>query len=159
MAACPWHLGEERGGAVNGPPLSGELALVVGLDAHLADPNVTVCWECLAESSIRRSSNAHLRRSFNHVPGEVGDIESEWAIFCTSIFEARWSVPVVAATPNAVKGKKESYRAFLACGTPEAADRYWQAKQCAAMAVAEAKTWAWEEFGEAMENDFRMAVA
>ena len=28
------------------------------------------------------------------------------------------------------------------------------AKWCAAMAVAEVKTWTWEEFGEAMENDF-----
>ena len=52
---------------------------------------------------------------------------------------------------DAVKLMKESYWAFLACGTPEAADRYQQAKQCAAMAVAEAKTRAWAE------NDFRTA--
>ncbi|TWW81657.1 hypothetical protein D4764_01G0014720 [Takifugu flavidus] len=51
--------------------------------------------------------------------------------------------------------KLKSYRALLACGTPEAADRYRQAKRSAATAVAEAKTQAWEEFGEAMENDFR----
>ena len=49
---------------------------------------------------------------------------------------------------------KESYRAFLACGTPEAADGYWQAKQNVAVAVSEAKTRAWEEFGEVIENDF-----
>ena len=58
---------------------------------------------------------------------------------------------------EAVKLKKESYRAFLASGTLEAADRYRQAKRSAALVVAEAKTRAWEEFGEAMENDFRMA--
>ncbi|TWW81779.1 hypothetical protein D4764_01G0015940 [Takifugu flavidus] len=52
---------------------------------------------------------------------------------------------------------EESYQALLACGTPEAADRYRQAKRSAAMAVTEAKTRAWEEFGEAMENDFRTA--
>ncbi|TWW54144.1 hypothetical protein D4764_0165650 [Takifugu flavidus] len=55
---------------------------------------------------------------------------------------------------RAVRLKKESYRAFLSCGTPEAADRYWQAKRRAATAVAEAKTRAWEELDEAMENDF-----
>ena len=42
----------------------------------------------------------------------------------------------------------------MACGTPEAADRYRQAKRSAAAEVAEAKTRTWEEFGEAMENDF-----
>ncbi|TWW74380.1 hypothetical protein D4764_14G0003820 [Takifugu flavidus] len=64
----------------------------------------------------------------------------------------RWLTPV----RDAVKLKKESYRTLLACGTPEAADRYRQAKQSVATAFAKAKTQAWEEFGEAMENDFRM---
>ena len=104
----------------------------------------------------------------------MGDIESEWAMFRTSIVEAAdrscgcqvvgaccggnprtcWWTPVVR---EAVKLKKESYRALLASGTPEAADGYRQAKRVAASAVAEAKTRAWEEFGETMENDFRMA--
>ena len=35
--------------------------------------------------------------------------------------------------------------------------RYRQAKRRAAMASAETKTRAWEEFGETMENDFGMA--
>ena len=61
------------------------------------------------------------------------------------------------AVRDAVKLKKEFYRTFLACGTPEAAGRYRQAKQSAAVAVTEAKTRTWEEFGEAMENDFRTA--
>ena len=55
---------------------------------------------------------------------------------------------------DAVKLKKEFHWAFLACGTPEKADWYRQARRCAAVAVAEVKTRAWEEFGEAMENDF-----
>ncbi|TWW74447.1 R2DM Retrovirus-related Pol polyprotein from type II retrotransposable element [Takifugu flavidus] len=135
---------------------------------------VRVCWERLAESPVRRSFNSRLRESFDHVPGEAGDIESEWTMFRASIIEAadrccghkvvgacrggnartRWWTPAVR---DAVKLKKESYRALLACGTPEAADRYRCAKRSAATAVAEAKTRAWEEFGEAMENDFRMA--
>ncbi|TWW81090.1 hypothetical protein D4764_01G0009050 [Takifugu flavidus] len=62
-----------------------------------------------------------------------------------------------SAVRDAVRLKKESYRALLACGTPEAAGGYRQAKRSAATAVAEAKTRAWEEFSEAMENDFRTA--
>ncbi|TWW59255.1 hypothetical protein D4764_06G0007850 [Takifugu flavidus] len=135
---------------------------------------VRVCWERLAESPVRRSFNSRLRESFDHVPGEAGDIESEWTMFRASIVEAadrccgrkvvgacrggnartRWWT---SAVRDAVKLKKESYRALLACGTPEAADGYRCAKRSAAMAVAEAKTRAWEEFGEAMENDFQTA--
>ncbi|TWW81749.1 hypothetical protein D4764_01G0015640 [Takifugu flavidus] len=101
---------------------------------------VRVCWERLAESPVRRSFNSRLRESFDHVPGEAGDIESEWTMFRASIVEAadrccgrkvvgacrggnartRWWTPAVR---DAVKLKKESYRALLACGTPEAADR------------------------------------
>ncbi|KAI3375311.1 hypothetical protein L3Q82_021805 [Scortum barcoo] len=36
-------------------------------------------------------------------------------------------------------------------------DRYRQAKQAAARMVLEAKTRVWEEFGEAMEEDYRSA--
>ncbi|TWW68222.1 hypothetical protein D4764_19G0000200 [Takifugu flavidus] len=135
---------------------------------------VRVCWERLAESPVRRSFNSRLRESFEHVPGEAGDIESEWTMFRASIVEAadrccgrkvvgacrggntrtHWWTPAVR---DAVKLKKESYRALLACGTPEAADGYRHAKRSAATAVAEAKTRVWEEFGEAMENNFWMA--
>ncbi len=45
----------------------------------------------------------------------------------------------------------------MACGTPEAADGYRQAKRSAARVVVEAKTRAWEEFGEAMEKDYQLA--
>ncbi|KAK3522918.1 hypothetical protein QTP86_008223 [Hemibagrus guttatus] len=56
------------------------------------------------------------------------------------------------------KLKKESYRAWLAWGTSEAAEAYWQAKQTTAVVVSEAKTRVWEEFGEAMEKDYRTAL-
>ncbi|KAK3539185.1 hypothetical protein QTP86_028803 [Hemibagrus guttatus] len=55
---------------------------------------------------------------------------------------------------DAVKLKKESYRAWLAWGTPEAAEAYRQAKRTTAMVVSETKTRVWEEFGEAMEKDY-----
>ncbi|KAI3351302.1 hypothetical protein L3Q82_005848 [Scortum barcoo] len=49
---------------------------------------------------------------------------------------------------------------MLACGTPDAVDIAGyprQAKQAAARTVLEAKTRVWEEFGEAMEEDYRSA--
>uniref|UniRef100_A0AAV2JNG5 Reverse transcriptase domain-containing protein n=1 Tax=Knipowitschia caucasica TaxID=637954 RepID=A0AAV2JNG5_KNICA len=108
------------------------------------------------------------------VPAEEGDIESEWTMFSSSIANAaarscgrkvsgagpggnprtRWWTPAVR---DAVRLKKESYRAMMVRGTPEAAVQYRQAKRAAARAVAEAKTRDWEEFGESMEHDYRSA--
>ena len=133
-----------------------------------------VCWEHLAEPSVREVFNSHLRESFDQIPREAGDIESEWTIFSTSIVDTavrscgrkvssacrgsnprtRWWTPELR---DAVKLKKESYQAWLARGTPEAANRYWHAERAAAQAVAEAKTQVWEKFGEAMEADYQSA--
>ncbi|KAK3512562.1 hypothetical protein QTP70_017239, partial [Hemibagrus guttatus] len=135
---------------------------------------VRVCWERLADPSVRGVFNSHLRESFNQIPREVGDIESEWTMFSTSIVDAAiWSCgrKVCGAgrggnprtqwwtleVRDAVKLKKESYRAWLARGTPEAAEAYRQAKRTTAVVVSEAKTRVWEEFGEAMEKDYRTA--
>ncbi|KAI3369409.1 hypothetical protein L3Q82_007633 [Scortum barcoo] len=63
----------------------------------------------------------------------------------------QWWTPEVR---DAVKMKKESYRAMLASGTPDAVDGYRQAKQATARAVLEAKTQVWEEFSETMEEDY-----
>ncbi|KAK3536250.1 hypothetical protein QTP86_000153 [Hemibagrus guttatus] len=130
--------------------------------------------ERLADPSVRGVFNSHLRESFNRIPREVGDIESEWTMFSSSIVDAAirscgrkvsgagrggnpqtqwWTLEV----RDAVKLKKESYRAWLARGTPEAAEAYRQAKRTTAVVVSEAKTRIWEEFGEAMEKDYRTA--
>ena len=58
---------------------------------------------------------------------------------------------------EAVRLKKEAFRAWLAQGSPETADGYQEARRAVASAVAKAKTQVWEEFGEAMEKDFRLA--
>ncbi|KAK3529694.1 hypothetical protein QTP70_033672 [Hemibagrus guttatus] len=70
------------------------------------------------------------------------------------VLDTRWWTLEVR---DAVKLKKESYRAWLARGTPEAAEAYRQAKRTTAVVVSEAKTRVWEEFGEAMEKDYRTA--
>ncbi|XP_023284603.1 receptor-type tyrosine-protein phosphatase F-like [Seriola lalandi dorsalis] len=130
-----------------------------------------ICWESLAEEPVKMIFNAHLRQSYDRVPRVVGDIESEWALFRSAIVEAAvascgrkvagasrggnprtcWWTPGVG---EAVRLKKEAYRAWLACGSLESADWYRRAKRSAATAVAEAKTQAWEEFGETMEEDY-----
>ncbi len=53
--------------------------------------------------------------------------------------------------------KKEAFQAWLAQGPPEAANGYREARRATALVVMEAKTWLWEEFGEAMEKDFWLA--
>ncbi|KAK3506799.1 hypothetical protein QTP70_028368, partial [Hemibagrus guttatus] len=94
---------------------------------------VRVCWEHLADPSVREVFNSHLRESFNQISREVGDIESEWTMFSSSIVDAAirscgrkvsgagrggnpqtqwWTLEV----RDAVKLKKESYRAWLARG-------------------------------------------
>ncbi|KAI3353916.1 hypothetical protein L3Q82_005121 [Scortum barcoo] len=101
---------------------------------------VRVCWERLAEPSVREVFNSHLRKSFSQIPREAGDIESEWTMFSASIVDMRrvrscgtqglwclswrqprtqwWWTPEVR--DDAVRLKKESYRTMLACGTPDA---------------------------------------
>ena len=53
--------------------------------------------------------------------------------------------------------KKEAFQDVLSQGTPEAVARYQQARRTAASTMTEAKQRVWEEFGEAMEKDFRSA--
>ncbi|KAK3565231.1 hypothetical protein QTP86_001041 [Hemibagrus guttatus] len=116
---------------------------------------VRVCWERLADPSVRGVFNSHLRESFNQIPRAIrscgrkvsgaglgGNPRTQW-----------WTLEV----RDAVKLKKESYQAWLARGTPEAAEAYRQAKRTAAGVVSEAKTRVWEEFGEVMEKDYRTA--
>ncbi|KAK3563106.1 hypothetical protein QTP86_016342 [Hemibagrus guttatus] len=125
-------------------------------------------------TQVRGVFNSHLWESFNQIPREVGDIESEWTMFSSSIVDAAirscgrkvsgagrggnprtqwWTLEI----RDAVKLKKESYQAWLARGTPEAAEAYRQAKPTTAVVVSKAKTRVWEEFGEAMEKDYRTA--
>ena len=137
---------------------------------------VRICWERLAEPSVREVLNSHLlRESFDQIPREAGDIKwSKMTMFSTSNVDAAvWSCGHKVSGAgrggnprtrwwtlemrDAIKLKKESYRAWLARGTPEAAHGYRQAKRAAAQAVAEAKTLVWENSREAIEEDYRPA--
>ncbi|KAK3543929.1 hypothetical protein QTP70_031842 [Hemibagrus guttatus] len=108
---------------------------------------VRVCWERLADPSVRGVFNSHLRESFNQIPREVGDIESEWTMFSTSIFDA-----AIRSCGRKVSGAGRG-------GNPQT--QWWtlEAKQTTAVVVSEAKTRVWEEKDEeeAMEKDYRTA--
>ncbi|KAK3529991.1 hypothetical protein QTP86_009376 [Hemibagrus guttatus] len=106
---------------------------------------VRVCWERLADPLLRGSSTPTSERVSTRSQRRLG---TEWTMFSSSIVDA-------AIQSCSCKLKKESYRAWLAQGTPEAAGAYRLAKQTAARVVSEAKTRVWEEFGEAMEKDYR----
>lgn len=102
----------------------------------------------------------------------LGVIESEWTM---SIAEAaalscsckvvgashggnpwsRWWTPEVKVT---IGLKKESYWAWLPCGTLQAANRYRQAKGNTAQAVAKAITQVWKELGEVIKKYFWTAL-
>ncbi|KAK3574617.1 hypothetical protein QTP86_011532 [Hemibagrus guttatus] len=130
---------------VNRSPPGGELEPLRRMPDRLGRPKhiVRVCWERLADPSVRGIFNSHLRESFNQIPREVGDIQSEWTMFSSSMVDAVirscgckvsgaghggnprtqwWTLEV----RDAVKLKKESYRAWLAHRTPGAAEAYRQ---------------------------------
>lgn len=103
----------------------------------LGNPSVLwgVCWGRLAKRHGRVYS--HFRESFKQVQRDAGDTESEWTVFSTSTVPAalrscgrklsgacrggnprtRWWTPEVR---GAIKLRKDSFQASLACGTPEA---------------------------------------
>ena len=119
---------------------------------------VRVNWERLVDAPVCKVFNSHLimfktsiaeaaaRSCGRNVVGACrgGNLRTHW-----------WT----PAVKEAVKQKKDAFWAWLAQGSPEAADGYRQARQAraAASAVTEAKTWVWEEFGEAIEKDFWLA--
>ncbi|KAK3505725.1 hypothetical protein QTP70_020346, partial [Hemibagrus guttatus] len=106
---------------------------------------VRICWERFADPSVRGVFNSHLRESFNQIPREVGDIESEWTMFSSSIVDA-----AIRSCGRKVSGAGRG-------GNPRT--QWWtlEAERTTAAVVSEAKTRVWEEFGEAMEKDYRTA--
>ncbi|CAM2106111.1 unnamed protein product [Caretta caretta] len=139
-----------------------DVLLVVQDPGHLA--RVEACQAIYSAASSARvnwvkSSGLVVgdwRQNFACILGDVLDIESEWTFFRASIIEEAtkscglkavvachsgnprtcWWTPVVR---EAVKSKKEAFRATHVNWTPDMAERYQLAKRAAAMAVIEAK--------------------
>lgn len=93
--------------------------------------------------------------TYGHVQGEVGDIESEWAMFMVSIANAAsrscgpkvmfascggnqrtrwWTLAVMVAVKL-----KEAFRTCISWRTPEEVDRYRVGRRTIASMVADAK--------------------
>ncbi|KAI3361467.1 hypothetical protein L3Q82_012954, partial [Scortum barcoo] len=104
-------------------------------------------WKWFVGSDLTETEvfNSHLRKSFSQIPREAGDIESIVDAAVQSVVDTRSLVPVVAVTSLEP----------MVWWTP----KYRQAKQAAAWTVLEAKTRVWEEFGEAMEEDYHLRSA
>ena len=124
-----------------------------------------VWWECLAEDLVEMVFNSHLWQRFNYIPEVTGDMKTELAIFGLNIDDVAigsCNSKVADACGNNPRKplmdtrderdlQRRSYRAWLACGTPEAAGPHWQAKQPLAQNVADVKTLVWEELSEMKE--------
>ncbi|KAI3359899.1 hypothetical protein L3Q82_014257, partial [Scortum barcoo] len=106
---------------------------------------VRVCWERLAEPSVREVFNSHLRKSFSQIPREAGDIESE---------SGPCSLPPLSLTTAKVRscGRLKVSGARCCRGVPAG-----QASRSLGRWSWRQKLRVWEEFGEAMEEDYRSA--
>ncbi|KAK3547896.1 hypothetical protein QTP70_000352 [Hemibagrus guttatus] len=96
------------------------------LRPHVLDTRVKRGRSCQLITTWWGVFNSHLRESFNQIPKEVGDMESEWTMFSSSIVDAairscghKFSGAGHGGNPrtqwwklearDAVKLKKESY--------------------------------------------------
>ncbi|KAI3374782.1 hypothetical protein L3Q82_021332 [Scortum barcoo] len=113
---------------------------------------VRVCWERLAEPSVREVFNStHLRKSFSQIPREAGDIESEWTMFSASIVDM-----AVRSCGRKVSGACRGGNPRTRWWTPELTGTGRPSK------LQPGRSWrqklrVWEEFGEVMEEDYRSA--
>ncbi|KAK3530860.1 hypothetical protein QTP70_003637 [Hemibagrus guttatus] len=143
-------------------------------DIHFLQSFPSLCVSPGCDDSPNFTLNQHL--SFDGVRKSLSDLKKRVEQICEEEFN---KIRPQESTPHSLslytlgsgcgliqlldyviqnKRPKESYRAWLAQRTPKAAEAYQQAKRAAARVVLEAKTRVWEEFGEAMEKDYRTAT-
>ncbi|KAI3368073.1 hypothetical protein L3Q82_026892, partial [Scortum barcoo] len=108
---------------------------------------VSVCWEHLAEPCVREVFNSHLRKNFSQIPREAGDIESEWTMFSASIVDA-----AVRSCGHKVSGACHGGRQL-----PKPGGGHRKPSKPQPRRSWRQKLRVWEEFGEAMEEDYRSA--
>lgn len=133
-----------------------------------------VRWEALQDRAVQDRMASQVAEQYIALPGVEADVETEWTLLKSAILGAAVSccgLKRVGVTPGGHKRtpwwnqdvkrivgeKKACFRQWLANKTPFTRSRYEESRRAAARAVAEAKVKAWEQFGEAMEGDYRGA--
>ena len=103
VATCPGHVGEERSGAGHRSPSGGELASIVGWGGTpgKTQQTQTYCKGLLTESPLRRSVKPYLLSPSG--PCSMPPLLRQ----LISAVAARWSVPVVAVTPEPIGGHRK----------------------------------------------------
>ena len=124
-----------------------------------------------------RGHSQELRRQrgqqFSQIPPAELDVETEWCLFKTCIISAAMKIcglkrvangPAKRCTPwwteelqLLVQEKKRAYRAWLNMPNSDSRGVYCEAKKAVKEAVAAAKANSWENFGVALESNFREA--
>ena len=84
-------------------------------------------------------------------------MESECAMFHADIVEAA-ARSFGSQGAGTSRGHDTKGERGLTCRTPEAADSSQQAKRSTTWVVTETQTRVWEEFGEAMKQDFQLVL-
>ena len=130
-------------------------------------------WERLKEEDMAKNFADNVDQQFSQIPSAELDMETEWCLFKTGIISAATKIcglkrvangPAGRCTPwwteelqSLVQEKKRAYRAWL--NMPNSASRgaYCDAKKAVKEAVTAAKANSWENFGVALESNFRDA--
>ena len=132
-------------------------------------------WESLTDKEVRTAFANNIASLFKELPASTKDIETEWNLFRTAVITSATSCcgrKRVGGTKNsekrtpwwnqkvkeAVRAKNVAYKAWLANkSSVELRSQYSEARKAAATNVKLSKEKAWEEFGERLANDFKMA--
>ncbi|MGH2507006.1 MAG: reverse transcriptase domain-containing protein [Ktedonobacteraceae bacterium] len=130
-------------------------------------------WEKLRDGNVAKNFADNMDQRFSQIPSTELDAETEWCLFKTGIIGAAVKFcgrkrvtggPARRSTPwwteelrLLVREKKRAYKLWL--GSPDSCTRsaYCDAKKAVKEAVASAKAKSWENFGVALESNFRDA--
>jgi exonuclease III len=130
-------------------------------------------WERLKEENVAKKFADNVDRQFSQIPSTELEAESEWGLFKVGIISAAAKIcglkrvakdPAKRCTPwwtkeiqSLAQEKKRAYRVWLSMPNLTSRGAYCDAKKAVKEAVAAAKAKSWENFGVALESNFREA--
>ena len=129
----------------------------------------------MADKEVRTAFADNIASKFKELPASAEDIETEWFLFRTAVITLATNCcghKRVGGTKNserrtswwnqevkeAIRAKNVAYKAWLANKSSlELCSQYSEARKVAATKVKLCKARAWKEFGERLDDDFKMA--